>query len=173
MQDIFLKLISLGALILICASLLYTILNISKISNPLRPFISKYRMHLLFIVSLGGTVGSLLLSVYFKLAPCELCWYQRVFLFSSPIITGVALSRKDMQASAYIFWLSILGSLVAIYHSLLQFNLFQSDSVFCSPTSVIDCAVPAFTYFGFVTIPVISFSVFLLLLIISYDYKKI
>ncbi len=173
MQETLLKLISLGSIVLICISLVLVFLNLFGISNPIRTFMVRYRLNLLFLISLIGTLGSILLSIYFKLAPCELCWYQRLFLFSSPVIARIALLKNDTTAHIYIFWLSFIGLLISIYHSLLQSKIFAPDTVFCNPTSVIDCSVPQFVYYGFVTVPVISFSVFLLLLLISYDYKKI
>lgn len=172
MQDTLLKLISFGALVTISISIIFIILNLLGLVKSVKKIIVTYRSNIIFLVSLGGTVGSILLSVYFKLAPCELCWYQRMFLFCIPVITLVSILKKQTNVHLYAFWLSVIGLCIAFYHSLLQLNIFSSDSVFCSPTSAVDCAIAAFTYFGFVTIPVISFSVFLLLVMLSYDYKK-
>lgn len=173
MQETLLKLISLGTIGLLIFCFSFVLINFFGIHNPLKKLVAKHRMDLLFVISLMGTVGSILLSVYFKLEPCELCWYQRMFLFGTPIITGLALHKKDVGAHVYVFWLSFVGLMIALYHSLIQLQFFAPNSVFCSPSSAVDCAIAAFTYYGFVTIPVISFSVFLLLVIISYDYKKI
>lgn len=173
MQEILLKLISLGALALLFVSFIYIILLIFKIKNPIRKIISLYRIEFLFIFSLMSVVGSLLLSIYFKLAPCELCWYQRVFLFSTPIITGIALLKKHTTAHVYVFWLSIIGIIFSAYHTLLQSKIFTNDTVFCNPNAAVDCSVSAFTYFGFVTVPLIAFSVFLVLILISYESKNI
>lgn len=172
MQQTLLKLISFGAIILIICLLIFIFLNIFNIKNPIKKMISDYRLELLFLVSLMGTVGSLLLSIYFKLGACELCWYQRVFLFCMPVITGIAIIKKHTFASVYIFWLALIGLCLSTYHALIQSKFFVSDSVFCNPNSAIDCSIPSFTYYGFVTIPVIAFSVFLLLIVISYESKK-
>jgi len=172
MQETLLKLISLGSLVLISLLLIFFILRIFKIKNPIEKLISTYRLELLFLISMLGTTGSVLLSVYFKLEACELCWYQRVFLFALPVITGIAIIKKDIHAHTYVFWLSLLGIFFSTYHALIQSKIFASDAIFCNPTSAVDCAIPAFTYYGFVTIPVIAFSVFLLLITISYESKK-
>ncbi len=173
MQDTLLQLISLGAIMLISACIIFFILNIFATNNPVKRIIVQHRTYLLFFISLIGTVGSLMLSIYFKLAACELCWYQRLFLFSSPVIMAVAIYKNHVQAHFYVFWLSCIGLLISIYHALLQSKIFAPDNVFCNPASAVDCSVPSFIYYGFVTVPVISFSVFLLLILISYDYKKI
>jgi len=172
MNDILLKIISLGAILIILKIFILTILNLFNIKYPMKDVISKYRMEFLFIISLFGVVGSLLLSIYFKLAACELCWYQRVFLFAIPVITLIALIKNDIKAHVYVFWLSVIGFCFALYHTLLQSGLFVRDTVFCNPNSFIDCSIPSFVYFGFVTVPVISCAVFLLLLFVSYESKQ-
>jgi disulfide bond formation protein DsbB len=172
MQETLLKLISLGSIGIIVCLFIYIFLEIFKIKNPIRKLISDNRLQLLFLFSLGGTVGSILLSLYFKLEPCELCWYQRVFLFCTPVITFIALLKKEKTAHIYIFWLSLMGLCVSIYHSLLQSKIFVADTLFCNPGSTIDCSIPAFTYYGFVTVPVIAFAMFLLLVVVSYDSKR-
>jgi disulfide bond formation protein DsbB len=173
MQDLFLKLLSLAAIILLIVSFIYIFIEIFKINNPVKNLISKYQLMVLLSISTIATIGSLSLSLYFKLAPCELCWYQRVFLFVVPIMSWIAVYKKDLGIRLYIFILSIFGSVFALYHSLIQSSIFKGDSVFCNPmASAADCAVPAFTYFGFVTVPVISLATFVLLMIVSYPYKK-
>jgi disulfide bond formation protein DsbB len=172
MNEIILKIISFCAIIIIFIVFVAIILDTLKIKHPFKDLIAKYRLEMLFLISLGATVGSLLLSIYFKLAPCELCWYQRAFLFCLPVISFIALIKKDTRAYVYVYYLALIGLVFAAYHSLLQSKIFSSSNVFCDPNAVISCAVPAFTYFGFVTVPIISFSVFLLISYISYVSDK-
>lgn len=171
MNELLLKSISLGAIGIIVFSSVYIVLHIFNVSNPVKTFFHEHRIKVLFAVSLMGTAGSLLLSLYFKLEACELCWYQRMFLFTIPVITLIALIKKEYKAHIYVYWLSLIGLCFALYHSLLQSKLFTADTVFCNPYNVIDCTIASFTYFGFVTIPVISFSVFILLICIAYESK--
>lgn len=172
MQETFLQLISFGTIVLLVAIVSFLVLEFFSIKNPVKNFIKKNQMVLIFVTSLFSVVGSLSLSIYFKLAPCELCWYQRVFLFTVPIISWIAVYKKDVQARLYVFILAAVGAIIASYHALIQSTLLKSDSVFCNPISTgVDCAVPAFTYFGFVTVPVISLAVFGLIMISSYGYK--
>jgi disulfide bond formation protein DsbB len=151
---------------------MFVLIEIFKVKNPVKNFILKYRFKLISVVSCASVIGSILLSVYFKLAPCELCWYQRLFLFTIPIISIISLWKKDQIAHLYVFVLSTIGAGFALYHSLIQLSVFKADSVFCNPGAVVDCALPAFTYFGFVTVPVISFATFTLLMILSYAYTR-
>lgn len=172
MQETLLKLISLNSGILIVCLFVYIFLEIFKIKNPVKKLIADNRLELLFLFSLAGTVGSILLSIYFKLEPCELCWYQRLFLFSTPVITFIALLKKEKTSHVYVFWLSLIGLCISMYHSLLQSKIFAADTLFCNPGSTIDCSIPAFTYYGFITVPVIAFAVFFLLVVVSYDSKR-
>ncbi len=172
MNELILKIISLFAILIIIKVFVLILLNIFNIKYPYRNFISKYRLELLFIISLGATVGSLLLSFYFKLATCELCWYQRAFLFCLPVISAIALLKKDVHARIYVLSLALIGLAFSIYHSFLQSNIFSSDAVFCNPNAAINCAIPYFTYFGFVTVPIISFSMFLLISYVAYAPNK-
>lgn len=172
MNDLFLKIISLGAILIIVKVTILIILNIFKINYPFKDLVSKYRLEFIFLISLMGTVGSILLSVYFKLAACELCWYQRVFLFVIPVISAIAIMKNDTKGYIYAYYLSLIGLTFSTYHSLIQSKIFASDNVFCNPTALIDCATPAFTYFGFVTVPVIAFSVFYLISYIAYAPNK-
>jgi disulfide bond formation protein DsbB len=172
MQETLLKLFSLGSIGILIFCFLFILLEIFKIKNPVKTCILKAQTELIFFVSLFATVGSILLSIYFQLAPCELCWYQRMFLFPIPIIAFIATVRKDLNSRIYMLTFSVIGLIIALYHSFLQLNVFKTVSAFCNPNSPIDCSVPAFVYFGFVTVPVISFSVFLLLVITTYAYTK-
>jgi hypothetical protein len=95
-----------------------------------------------------------------------------MFLFSIPIIMAVAIVKEDIKAYMYAFYLSLVGILFSTYHALIQAKIFASDPVFCSPDALVDCATPIFTYFGFVNIPVIAFSVFYLILYLVYVPNK-
>lgn len=172
MQETLLKLFSLGTIALLICEMVFIALIYFKKDISYLKFVKQFQNEILFYVSFVAVIASILLSVYFNLAPCELCWYQRMCLFPIPLIAGIALLKKDISARQYIFGLSLVGVVIALYHSILQMNLFKTVSVFCNPLSAVDCATPDFIYFGFVTIPVMSVAVFVLLLILSYGYPK-
>lgn len=167
-----LELFSFGSICVLVFCLLFLVVELFKIKNPVKTYIEKYHSQIIFFIAAGATFGSVLLSIYFKFPPCELCWYQRMFLFPIPIMAFIATLKQHTETRLYIFVLSFIGAAIALYHSLLQLSIFKTVPAFCNPNSVVDCATPTFVYFGFVTIPLISFSVFLLLMICSYEYKK-
>ena len=172
MNEPLLKFFSFGAVILLLGCALFILLEIFKVKNPIKALLVRFQNETIFFFSLFASACSLFLSLYFQFSPCELCWYQRVFLFSIPFMSFVATIRGDLNARLYVFVLSAVGLGIAIYHTLLQANVIKNVPVFCNPSSAVDCAVPDFMYFGFVTIPVISCAVFLSLMICSYVYKK-
>src|SRR5258707_453737 len=74
-------------------------------------------------VALGGTAGSLLLSLGLGLEPCPLCYYQRTAVFGCVGILLVGLiSRAERTVSTSLFALPLaaLGMGVAGYHVWLE-----------------------------------------------------
>lgn len=172
MNEQILQLFSLGSLLLLAGCIAFIMLEVFRVPNPAKRIIMRFQNETTFFLALAMTALNLLLSAYFQFVPCELCWYQRVFLFAIPFISFVAVIKSDINGRLYAFVLSAIGFVIAVYHTLLQAGLFQNSDVFCNPNSLIDCAVPYFTYYGFVTIPFMSCVAFLSLMITSYVYKK-
>src|SRR3990172_3183057 len=115
-----------------------------------------------FIISLVATSGSLYLSEIAHFEPCKLCWYQRIFMYPLPIIFVVAICKKLKDVWQYVLPLSIIGGLIAIYHYYLQIN--PEALAPCSTTGFsVSCSERFFTYFGYITIPWMSFSIFVLI----------
>jgi disulfide bond formation protein DsbB len=125
-------------------------------------FISDNSVPFAWIVATGATLGSLFLSEVAALVPCELCWYQRTMMYPQAIILGIATFTSDVRVKKYSIGLSIVGALIAIYHVMLQTF---PDKLHCSD-KIANCAFVQFKYFGYVTIPVMSLSAFLLILVI-------
>ncbi|WP_101298137.1 disulfide bond formation protein B [Halegenticoccus soli] len=71
-------------------------------------------------VAAVATAGSLYFSVGLGLVPCELCWYQRVFMYPLVVVLGVAALDGDEDAWRTGLALAVPGGLVAAYHTYLQ-----------------------------------------------------
>src|SRR5581483_4028611 len=80
-------------------------------------------LYILFTVSLLATLISLSLSEVFHLVPCVLCWYQRTCMYPLPVIFGVGIYRKDRDVDLYAQLLAVVGWLIALYHTLLQWKI--------------------------------------------------
>jgi hypothetical protein len=98
------------------------------------------------------------------------------FYFKHSVFPWLVFSL-DNQSPAMFYGLHThkLSELLLHKHpidSFLQSKIFSSGEVFCNPNAAINCAIPYFTYFGFVTVPVISFAVFFLISYIAYAPNK-
>jgi len=55
-------------------------------------------------------------------APCELCWWQRIFLYPQTILLAIAYFTDDEHIHKYSIALSSLASFFAAYNLYLQFG---------------------------------------------------
>lgn len=120
-------------------------------------------LSLSFLVSMCAVFGSLFLSEVAKYPPCELCWYQRIFMFPQPVILGIAMFKNDQSARIYSVALALIGFVIAVYHILIQ----NGQLIFPCSNQAVNCSVKQFVYFGYVTIPVMSATAFVLLILLA------
>lgn len=117
-----------------------------------------------FLVALISTAVSLVYSDIVGYEPCKLCWIQRVFLYPQVIILGLALWKKTKDSDMYCLALSTIGGIIAIYHFYGQsFN--PNALPTCDVAGGASCALRFFVEFGYVTIPMMSLTAFLLILV--------
>ena len=107
------------------------------------------------LVASVATAGSLYLSLGLGLVPCELCWYQRILMYPLVIVLGVAVLGDRSRVYRTALPLSVLGALLAAYHSWLQAS---AASGVCTVGS---CGAVQFRVLG-LTIPNLSLLAFLL-----------
>ncbi len=118
-----------------------------------------------FGVATTATLGSLYLSEVVHLVPCTYCWYQRIAMYPLVLLLGIAAWRKDQDIRIYAAALSLVGAVIAFYHRIIQVFPEMNGSA-CS--SGVPCTAAYFTLFGFVTIPYMALSGFLLILALLY-----
>ncbi|MDD5357497.1 MAG: disulfide bond formation protein B [Candidatus Pacebacteria bacterium] len=132
--------------------------------------LDRYAHHHVFGVVFLAVFGSLLYSNVIGFDPCTLCWIQRIFMYPMLVLLIIAFVRDETKLMRpYLLWLSGLGGAVAIYQYLLQFGIVPS--VVCSATAV-SCAKLYVLGFGFVTIPLMSLTVFALIFLALLLQKK-
>jgi len=115
--------------------------------------------------SLVASLGSLYFSEIMKYEPCELCWYQRILMYPMVILLGVAYVRKDFQPALYSTILSGIGLLVSLYHYSLQKVSFLSESA--PACGRVPCTGEYINMFGFITIPFLALTGFIIIFIAS------
>ncbi|MBI2036157.1 disulfide bond formation protein B [Candidatus Microgenomates bacterium] len=132
--------------------------------------VSKNILYLALIFAVAATTGSLYLSEIKLFAPCVLCWYQRILMFPLVPILAVGILRKDINLPFYVLPLSILGMAVALYQYLLQNGVIGEGIAPCGLG--VSCAVKYVEWFGFITIPLLSFISFAIITIAMLIFKK-
>ena len=127
--------------------------------KPIVKMLNRFALHIAFLQAWAAMLGSLYFSEIRHFAPCLLCWYQRILMFPLVIIFAVAIIRKEKSVAFYALPMSILGMLTAAYQYLLQMTkLSQITPVSCDALG--SCSAIQIMYFGFITIPLLSFVAF-------------
>ncbi len=133
-------------------------------------FVNKYILSILFVTSLVAVVGSLIYSNVIGFPPCELCWIQRIFMYPQPILLFLAMRKKDKNIVEFLLPLSLLGGLVALYHSMTHFGL--GDGLVGCTSALGDCGKLYVFEYSYITIPFMSFTIFAYLIGASVIYYK-
>ncbi len=115
-----------------------------------------------WIIALIGTVGSLYFSEVQQIAPCVLCWYQRIALYPLVILIPLGLWKKQSDIFLTILALTIPGAVVSMYHNLLVWGVIPEDMAPC--VQGISCTTQVFSLFGFITIPLLALGSFFALI---------
>ena len=106
------------------------------------------------------TMGSLYLSEVAGYPPCKLCWYQRTAMYPLALILGMAAFRKDHKAGRYVVPIALVGAVISAYHAGVErFPSLESGT--CDPAN--PCSVIWVEHLGYITIPVMALSGFLLI----------
>ena len=113
------------------------------------------------VVALAATLGSLYFSEVAGFVPCRLCWFQRIAMYPLVVILGIAAWRRDSGVRPYAAGLALIGAVIAAYHYALEW-IPALDSGACAVDA--PCTVIWFRELGFVTLPYLALSGFLLVL---------
>jgi non-canonical purine NTP pyrophosphatase (RdgB/HAM1 family) len=117
-----------------------------------------FMVYLAWLQSIVATGGSLYFSEVMHLPPCVLCWYQRILMYPLALLLAVGLIRKDKALHWYVLPLSVLGLVISGYHNLLYYGILPQALAPC--TAGVSCTTRFFAWFGFITIPLLSFIAF-------------
>ncbi len=128
-------------------------------------------LYIAWITALFSMLGSLYFSNILHFPPCVLCWYQRIAMYPLVLILGIGIIKKDRHLYNYVLPLSIIGTAIAFYHNLLYYKAIPNSLVPC--LSGVSCTTKFIEWFGFVTIPFLSFTSFVVITMAMLIYKKI
>jgi disulfide bond formation protein DsbB len=141
-----------GSLVLLVARLMAG--RFSAAGNFVEAF-GPVALPLAFMVPAFAMFGSLWFSEVANYNPCKLCWYQRACMYPLAVILLVALVRKNkvaarQEVTVYAVPLAVLGSVISLYHYLLEWNPTWETNV-CAID--VPCTTIWFRQFGFVSLP--------------------
>lgn len=130
--------------------------------SPFFAFFHRYALYFAWVVSIVAVGSSLYLSEIMKFIPCNLCWYQRIFMYPIVIVLGIACYYQDRRIIRYVLPLSIIGGCVSVYHYLEQQIPALAKAIPC--TVGVPCSEDYLDWFGgYVTIPFLALIAFVLI----------
>jgi disulfide bond formation protein DsbB len=150
----------LGAGLLLVGAL--ALVGIRGPLRTLRTGVEGYELWLVFVVAAIATGGSLFFSEIAHFVPCELCWYQRICMYPVSITTLLAGLFDDPRAARYLLPLPVVGAGISVYHVLVEHRV-VGESLTCRISAPGGCTVKWINEFGYVTIPTLALTAFVLL----------
>lgn len=125
---------------------------------------------LVFFVAMIATLGSLFFSDVMQFIPCTLCWYQRILMYPLLIIFLIKLLFPQEDFFKYAITFSVLGLIVSSYHNLVMFKIIPETLSPC--VQGVPCSVAYINWLGFITIPILSWTAFVLIVAVLLFGKK-
>ncbi len=130
----------------------------------------RFGLYIAWLIAIVGSLICLYFSDIVRIQPCNLCWYQRTFLFPQAIILGIAAYRGEALIVPYALTLTIIGFFIALYQVLIQevpgWNVIEMCGAGPSCASKVDIGL------GFITIPMLSLVGFLAIALLLWGVKR-
>ena len=112
-----------------------------------------------WLIAATATLSALFLGEIVGLPICSMCWYQRIFMFPLAVILPFGLfpdlDRRLIRAGLA---LAAIGLLLALYHQGIVSGIVPERIQPCRQG--IPCSETVATWFGFITIPLLSITAF-------------
>lgn len=118
-----------------------------------------------FLVALVAILGSLFYSNVVGYEACSLCWWQRVLIYPQALIFLIALIKKDDSPFLYAVPLATIAGIIALYQ--VYINLGGASLLPCTVAGSA-CAKVYVKAFGFITIPVMSLTISLYIIVLGW-----
>ncbi len=153
---VFNKVSAVGALGFFILSGFLLAARLQKKENKVNAFVTAHTLRVVFAASLTAMVGSLIYSNVIGFPPCDLCWYQRIFMYPLVFITGYALCKKHNGWVPYAKLLTLVGGAISLFHTVIYYT--NVNPFPCSATA--SCTARYVWELGFMTIPLMALSIF-------------
>ena len=116
---------------------------------------------LAFLVAAVSMGGSLYFSEVAHFPPCKLCWYQRYAMYPLVPLLAIAAWKNLSRIRPFALALAVIGPMISTYHILVERGIVK-ESASCDPTN--PCSLVWVKRLGYLTIPTMALSGFLLIL---------
>jgi disulfide bond formation protein DsbB len=173
---LFQKILGTGTIILhvilalLISYLIYTTLS-KKRWKILEEYLFNKRTCLITIFSGVSIIISLVFSEHYGVLPCTLCWVQRILIFAITVL-GIIFFVTKKNTYIYMLLLAIPGALVAAYQTMTQFQLQATPLIECVAIPGADCAKINMLEYGYITIPVMSLTLFACVVLLGIRKQK-
>lgn len=112
-----------------------------------------------WLTAVVATGSALFIGEVMGMAPCLLCWYQRIAMFPLALVLGMAFYSEDRRGAVYALPLALAGAAAAGYHSLLVAGLVPRAWVPCA--AGVSCADQKLNFFYGIELPWLSLAAFI------------
>ncbi|AZN70033.1 disulfide bond formation protein B [Georhizobium profundi] len=133
---------------------------LDKVSNKSAEDWNSWWLLVAWLIAAGSTLAALFIGEIVGQTPCNLCWFQRVFMFPLAIVLGIAAFRLDVGIRIYALPLVAIGAAIAAFHSLVYFGLIDEGITPCARDGP-SCSGADMTIFGGVPLPLVSLLAFI------------
>ncbi len=123
-----------------------------------------------WLLALVATAAALFLGEVMGMAPCVLCWYQRIAMFPLVAVLGMACYGADRRGAVYALPLALAGAGLAAYHTLLVAGLVPKAWIPCGPG--VSCADQKLEIFNGIQIPWLSLAAFAAITLLLMAYLR-
>ncbi len=134
-------------------------------SEQINDWINRSAMYVALIVAWVATLGSLYFSDVLGYVPCQLCWYQRIFMYPMALLIALGLLRFDKNLPHLVIPFTVIGGAISAYHYLLQKTDLFDAAATCQVG--VPCSTAWINWFGFITIPFLALLAFFLITMFS------
>ncbi|MCC2630751.1 MAG: disulfide bond formation protein [Candidatus Paceibacter sp.] len=138
--------------------------------------VSEYVLEIGFLVSLGAIISSMFYSSIAGFAPCEFCWWQRILIYPQAVLFAVAIYYKKKGLPYGIaLTSSLIMSIMGAALSLFQYYgaMFNPSLLEACIANGVSCSKQYFIAFGYITIPLMSLTCFVFLILLIVTRRKV